>query len=257
MATVLRGLAFREIVLSMHAVVIAVLCISSPLLIAVVYNAVPSYVYTVFEKVIPSGTGSVNMGLGKLLGGMVINRTAIRVRLRGYLDMVNIVLFILIGVLTVFSIAKPIEYRYFFIEALFRGSKLRAYVERYSLLLAMAVLVAVLMGFVCASVLYVDDAFESFAQCYAYSLPSLLLTCFSSISIASLISLYVRRSAEGVLAFLGLMVLVLLLSSKYGDLKAVVMASRIIYAHSGGGVYLASIVLSNSIALHRVVTLEY
>ncbi len=257
----LVGLALREILFSLRALTIIALCISSPLIIAVAYGLIPSGVSVIVERVV-KGHVNETILLSSIVEGIEAgapNATVLLESMRWYIDGANIALFAMVGVLSAFVIARPLEYRYFFLEALFYGSRLKAYLARYLVLHMVAVYTALSASLVAASVLYINGVFTSLADCYVYVAPSLVLTSLSAVSLSALASIYARRVSETILSILGFAALVLLLSSSANmrEIGAIVLGSIPIYDNKGFEVYVSSLILTNMLALRGVGRVEY
>ncbi len=165
--------------------------------------------------------------------------------------------FILSGIIGVWIVARPLELRYFFVELLFTGSRLKLVFARLAASLAVSLVGVVSSSLLSAFVLLVAVPGYDFAKVFPPTLYSLLLSSVSGIVIASALSLGSRSTSGGILGVIGFAVAVAFLASKFDWLRGIVNGASLVFDGVGVDVYAAVVVLSILFTLWRSVSLEY
>jgi len=263
---VTKRLPFKEIWLSLLSFIIIIVDMTTPILLA-----------SSFFYVIPSGGGIISRRIStipvsqykqlykeviqevyKLAENVILlNRTIVLDRLMEFFNTLSFVHYILIGILTVIAMARPLEYKYFFLEVLLRGSRLKVFAERLSLLLLLSIFSSTFTSLTVASIYYVNNAFPSFLECYHYALVPLILTTISALSLATFVSMLTKRMSDSLLLFLAISVLIILIGSAYERVASIILTALVLYKNIGFLEYVLFIVLVNLVNVVRVMSLEY
>ncbi|RLF20550.1 MAG: hypothetical protein DRZ82_02040 [Thermoprotei archaeon] len=261
-----RRLPFKEIWLSLLSFIIIVVDMTTPILLA-----------SSFFYVIPSGGGIISRRITTIPVSqykqlykeviqeayriaenvVLLNKTVVLNRLMKFFNTLTFAHYVLIGIFTVIAIARPLEYKYFFLEVLSRGSRLKVFAERWSLLLLLSVFSSTLTSLTVASIYYVNSAFPSFLECYHYAFMPLTLTSVSALSLATFVSTLTKRMSDSLLLFLAISVLIILIGSVYEKVASIILTALALYKNIGFLEYVLFMILVNLVNVIRVVSLEY
>lgn len=235
------------------------LLVSSPLLIAL--QGFTPYTLkiqgNIAKQFITIGFNESSRGLCPPTVLVYINRSMLLLNYRGYLDEVSAVFFIMLGVITAYIIAEPLEYKYFFIEATYSGGRLRVFATRLIIVYMLGGIASLLGGVNLAGVAYTLNLFESISEALLFSTVMLFLEALISIAVSSVLSVASRRVSTSILLVLGVLVLMLALGLRYEVFNSVVLASRLFVDGKGVEVYLAVLLVSLATAIWRVDSIEY
>lgn len=180
---------------SITTIVIAAILASSPLLIALT-GFIP-YNYSVYGEIIKSPNATVSgmsfyRGLCRAAGSVHVNRTMLLLTYLSFFDLVSATYFLLSGVIAAYLIARPLEYKYFFIEATYSGGRLPIFLLRLGSAYMLGVFSSILGAMNLAGVVYVLKLYSGISEALLSSIELLLLETLIAVSVSSLISLFTR-----------------------------------------------------------------
>lgn len=259
---------FRDALQSYTALAIVLGGVIAPLVIAFMLGVMPSSSFSLpthVSRLVPRNRSTTlpvpikvvrSSNVSKSVMCERINVTAVRLGLKSYFTSVGAIEFIVACVLASFVVGRPVEYKYFFLEALLKGGRLRVYGVRFSASLAGAVFMALAASLVAAAPPYLLNAYPSYGGCFATCSALLLLSAVSGASFGSLAALAVRSTAGSLLAGLGFAALAAATSVKGGGLESVIAPTFVIYG-GDAAIYVALLATFNVLALWRVVRIEY
>jgi len=260
------SLPFREALQSGIAVALMLCAVAAPVVISVCWGWLPHYVakgYASVKRFTPSATPRIKLppgvkGTTVAPACMRFNLTRIRGELREYFNFVGCALFLLSSLYASVVMGQPVEHRYFFLELLLAGGRLKAFLRRYCAVLA-GVSVMVLASAVTASLTpYLNYAYGTLAQAIAECCGFTALAMVAGASLGVMMSLLVRSVSGAFLASLGFVAVTLIASSVEGSgLASFVLPTFTIYGGGDPYTYLAVTVVVNVLSLIRVVRIEY
>ncbi len=260
----MSSLPFREALQSVGALIIMVAMVSVPVLVGFTAGALPAEVVSAgsfaTKHVKPNATTvpGISVSAGAAPACAKLNVTAVRLGLTRYYSWVCGVEFILAGVMSSFVVGQSLEYKYFFLEVLLTGSRLRAFARRYSASLLGVLFASLLASLTASTVPYLLSAYASLAECFLTCFELLALASLSGASFGALASLALRSVSGGVIATLGFTGLITVLSAGGGTLVDVVTPLFTVrHDFQGFATYASVLALLNVLSLWRVVRVEY
>ncbi len=250
------GLPFREAFTSVMAFSLALIAAAAPVATALFLNVMPYTHNSMFEHVV-RGSAPPPLVIGSA-ACVKVNETAVLSNLKPFVNGESIVTLILAGVAAALTLGQSIEYRYFFLEVLDTGGRLKAFARRYFSVMLAAAFLACLASSTTAAILKLSSAFPSYWGALAFALWVNVLASIMGASLASLASALSRSVSGGALSIIGFAALVAMASGKLKALDAVVTPANMYFR---GGldslVYVAVLTLINATLIARVVRLEY
>lgn len=246
---------------SASIIIAVVILISTPLLIAYAFNVIPHYshAYGGIMEIHNTSTagGEEYVQLCPPTSPIYVNRTRLRLAYMNYLDGVSAVSFLLIGSITAYIIARPIEYRYFFIEATYGGGRLRMFLLRLSSAYMLGFISSLLGAVNLSGIMYVLNLYSGMNESFLYSLEILVLETIIAVAVASIVSLFTRSFSTSIFAILGFIALILILGTRYDPLTSIVLANRIVLKGEGVGLYVLTVLASITGSIWRADRIEY
>ena len=163
------------------------------------------------------------------------------------------------GVVAAFIIARPLEYRYFFVELVFTGSRLWPVLARLAAVFSGLLLAVLSAGFPAAGILLVSGlyGFSDFARAYWLVTVSLLASLVSGVLLSASLSLGLKSTSGSVLAVIVFAALIAFLSAKAEWLLGLVNGAELVFYGKGVDAYLLLVAGSLAFTVWRAETIEY
>ena len=216
----MRSLALRDTWLSSITLTFAVLIVLAPLIVSL-YSGLLSGSYEASGSLV-KGAGNLSCKNIVATTTPIINMTMFWKINEGFLKDLSVLYFTLSGLAIIYTIARPLEMKYFYVELTFTGSRVKLLFGRLTAVSSLLLIAAISSALGLAAILYVILFPGSLLDAFRLSLLLSASSVFLSIPVATLFSLIFRNSSVSILGFLGFVALCFLVGSKIELVEAMI-----------------------------------